>query len=135
MQIIYNFLSYLKNKKNQFFANNIDKDGENYINDNVCIICSHDIDKNKIILKNDYKTDCRCNYSYHKQCIEKWFEYNMVCPLCKSDVNNFGENIILSTNRKKIFIYLLIFIFYLILHYYFPIRYGGDDFYYYVDYV
>jgi len=28
-----------------------------------------------------------CGHVFHKRCIDKWFEENHVCPVCKRDVN------------------------------------------------
>ena len=41
-----------------------------------CLICLEDC-------LNGYKfSDCTCEQVYHKKCIERWLEVDMICPYC-----------------------------------------------------
>ena len=57
---IHNILSYKKNE-NKY---------------NICVICleNNNINNNTILY---------CKHIFHKECIEKWFEHNKTCPICK----------------------------------------------------
>jgi hypothetical protein len=48
----------------------------------ICLICHDNYNINSMIDNKIVKiTDC--SHIYHKECIEKWFEYNESCPLCR----------------------------------------------------
>jgi hypothetical protein len=42
---------------------------------NECCICLEEIKDNHKLL---------CTHSYHKICIDKWFESNQSCPICRN---------------------------------------------------
>jgi hypothetical protein len=42
-----------------------------------CAICCENYKENKITRKLD------CTHTFHMQCIDKWFENNNSCPLCR----------------------------------------------------
>ena len=60
-----------------------------------CAICMENIQnivtkKNKIayhastfMLHNNVKKTLRCKHSFHKKCIDKWFEKSYTCPICR----------------------------------------------------
>lgn len=48
-----------------------------------CTICCQEIKNLDPILK----LECSCNYFYHTECIEQWFNTALNCPLCRAAVN------------------------------------------------
>lgn len=44
--------------------------------DSVCCICLESKDLNALL---------PCGHAHHKECIERWFVENAVCPVCKED--------------------------------------------------
>lgn len=61
------------------------KDYEVYNNEeNIqCSICTEDITKDSKIFK------CSsCNNILHHSCMENWIQYNVICPLCRNELNN-----------------------------------------------
>jgi len=48
-----------------------------------CIICLNTCRKNENIIR---KIDC--GHKYCSKCIEKWFEKNNTCPICKCEIKN-----------------------------------------------
>ena len=63
-----------------------------------CIICFEPLDTN------EEDVCCKvCNYTYHNECINKWFESstNKSCPHCRSIFEN-DENPMLYFNKIKI---------------------------------
>lgn len=75
---------------------------------NNCLICIRKIKKNKINLNKKYFTKCKCNYNYHKFCIDKWYSITNICPICK---NKIYYNRLYYYNDK----YNLIFLFKILL--------------------
>lgn len=33
-----------------------------------------------------------CGHSFHRICLEEWFRYKTVCPLCKTELDSAGGN-------------------------------------------
>lgn len=48
--------------------------------DTECSICITNIDDNDEIMKTP------CNHFFHKECLTRWMEENMVCPLCRNSL-------------------------------------------------
>ena len=57
----------------------------------VCSICLNEIENN-----DEYKTNC--NHTFHKKCIDKWFQKSHRCPLCR---NSKFNNISLKEYEKN----------------------------------
>ena len=83
-----------------------------YIKLNECIICLESNDTNNPILKlKTFKKRCDCDSNVHKQCLEKWYNYNAICPVCRLSINtstsdeqllplhNSSDNILHSNDR------------------------------------
>lgn len=51
--------------------------------DDTCIICLENL-----ISKDKIRKINRCGHMFCSQCIEKWFEENKTCPLCKMDLDS-----------------------------------------------
>lgn len=47
-----------------------------------CTICCQEIKNENPILQ----LECACNYFYHTECIEQWFNTALNCPLCRAIV-------------------------------------------------
>jgi hypothetical protein len=47
----------------------------------ICTICQDDIDINQEIRILDH-----CSHSFHRDCIDTWFQGNVHCPTCRHDV-------------------------------------------------
>ena len=85
---------------------------DNYELKNECIICLESNDTNNPILKlKTFKKRCDCDSNVHKLCIEKWYNYNAICPVCRLSINtstsdeqllplhNSSENTLHSNDR------------------------------------
>ena len=60
-----------------------------YIKLNECIICLESNDTDKSIHKLiTFKQKCRCDSYIHKECLLKWYSYNRICPICKTNIGN-----------------------------------------------
>jgi hypothetical protein len=51
-------------------------------------ICSICLD----YITNDYKKT-NCNHIFHNQCLDKWFEHNNTCPLCRQCILLYNNNL------------------------------------------
>ena len=78
----YESLSQLEYVKIGLISKNILNKTEVKINtnDNFCVICQEDIQKNSII------REINCKHSFHINCIDKWFVDNKKCPMCKYEI-------------------------------------------------
>lgn len=76
-KIKINYNAYFNNKENE---------EEN----NFCCIClqQYKIEENVI--------EMSCNHLYHSECIEEWLNNNPTCPICRTDVINENNNVILD---------------------------------------
>ena len=82
-----------------------DNDNDNDINDNdninliECFVCYESRNSNEypIKLRNQiyYTKNCYCDGFIHKKCLDKWFNKNKSCPICR---NNIYENITLTVS-------------------------------------
>jgi len=44
-----------------------------------CSICCDEIEKDEI-------HNTKCKHTFHKQCIDKWFEIKSTCPMCRKNL-------------------------------------------------
>lgn len=86
---------------------------DNYINDNMCIICF------KNIALND-KHFLHCGHKYHCECIKQWLTQSQLCPICKSPAkgtcsnDNANGNIIQNSHFRRNEYYGIILLFLII---------------------
>jgi len=81
-----------------------DNDNDNDNNDNInlteCFVC-YEIrncnECNPIKLRNQYyyTKKCYCDGFIHKKCLDKWFDKNKSCPICRT---NMYENVTLTVS-------------------------------------
>jgi len=50
---------------------------------NLCSICRVNFEENDTL-----RTINHCNHCYHINCIDRWFEENITCPVCRYDIRN-----------------------------------------------
>ena len=50
--------------------------------DEGCSICISDVEINKLMIRLD------CNHVFCRECIIKWFEKKVTCPMCRKVYNN-----------------------------------------------
>jgi hypothetical protein len=76
-KIKINYNAYYNNKENE---------EEN----NFCCIClqQYKIEENIV--------EMYCNHLFHAECIEEWLNYNPTCPICRTDVINENNDVILD---------------------------------------
>jgi len=62
----------------------------------ICTICQDDIEMNQEIRQIDH-----CSHSFHRDCIDTWFQGNVNCPTCRHDIR---EEIVTdtATNNRNI---------------------------------
>lgn len=81
-----NVLVPVKNKEAAYtIIEESELDDEFGSNDSSCAICL-DKPENKQFVRTT------CNHVYCKDCIDKWFEMNSKCPICKRDFNDVESN-------------------------------------------
>jgi len=49
--------------------------------DDICTICQDTIELNQEIRKLNH-----CNHYFHSECIDVWFQTNVLCPTCRHDI-------------------------------------------------
>lgn len=52
------------------------------LNISICIICQEFFKSNSEIIR-----EMNCGHPYHIECIDRWFEENVSCPICKHVFN------------------------------------------------
>ena len=57
-----------------------------------CIICLENYKYNDLIAL------MKCDHRYHYNCIKKWLNHNPNCPICRKDVIEEVEQVILNVN-------------------------------------
>jgi len=78
----YEFLTQLQDVKIGLVSKNILNKTKVKINTNndFCVICQEDIEKNSII------REINCKHNFHINCIDNWFVENKKCPMCKYEI-------------------------------------------------
>lgn len=56
---------------------------DKHIHINICTICQEVFNKPGEIIR-----ELNCGHPYHINCIDKWFEDNVFCPICKFNLTN-----------------------------------------------
>jgi hypothetical protein len=80
-----NVLVPVKNKEEAYTIIEESDDDEIISNSSSCAICL-DKPENKQFVRTT------CNHVYCKDCIDKWFEMNSKCPICKKNFNDVESN-------------------------------------------
>lgn len=76
---------WIKKKTNKVFIEpDIINDVEEY--EDVCPICLDKYNNDIINLK--------CNHIFHENCIKKWYEKSLLCPVCREDTDNLNHSLI-----------------------------------------
>lgn len=81
---------------------------------NECSICLENLDLSALAsnLNNIYTLDC--NHSFHKNCITKWLETKLTCPLCRAPIKPLkryiDDKIITAERLTSIFLFFSSFI-------------------------
>ena len=91
---------YQDDEDNDIIHNNNDNDNDNDINSIECFVCyeiRNENECNPIKLRSQiyYSKKCSCDGFIHKKCLDKWFNTNKSCPICR---NNIYENITLTVS-------------------------------------
>jgi hypothetical protein len=57
--------------------------------DSICSICQHysEPETDASIWRSLY-----CGHQFHRTCIDRWFEENVVCPVCRADIRDSPLN-------------------------------------------
>ena len=62
----------------------------------VCSICYEEITHRTSDL-------LECNHLFHKECIDKWFENNYTCPICRYEVEDEKQRYINREVRRNLY--------------------------------
>jgi hypothetical protein len=58
--------------------------------DTICTICQeHDSPRDisgTVNPSNGWRLLTNCTHTFHKDCIDRWFEAHAVCPICRADI-------------------------------------------------
>jgi hypothetical protein len=78
-----------------------------------CFICYEFITENnmktiKLRDQNYYMKKCSCEGYIHKKCLDKWYELNLTCPICRQQIIKIDNIIfrVLNFNQNFVLIYL-----------------------------
>ena len=64
-----------------------------------CIICLEANDtNNSLIHLNTYPQQCECDSLIHAKCLNNWYKYHRICPICRTSIDNTSTGIV-NTNR------------------------------------
>ena len=99
---------------------------ESHLNDNhdeLCLICHEGgIYAYNVIVWYNYNKQCTCRLNVHQNCLNKWYQYSKLCPICRKtllrrDSKNNTENLLnkLIDNVSDTIIILYVMYFWLIL--------------------
>jgi hypothetical protein len=85
------------------------------IEKNECFICFEIIIEDElepIQLKNQklYIKNCNCNGYVHKMCLDKWYNTNNKCPICRENINKKVDIILTYTNYNGYLIVLYLYV-------------------------
>ena len=73
------------------------KEHENIAQETVCTICQdHETQSERPLWR-----ILRCQHSFHKHCIDHWFERNVHCPVCRTDIREFSRDINRPIERPR----------------------------------
>jgi len=71
------------------------------IGDAICAVCQdHDSprDSSGAVASNGWRKLRTCNHMFHKNCIDRWFESHVHCPVCRADIREFSRQ---QTNSNQ----------------------------------
>lgn len=71
---------------------------EGMTNQMQCAICHTDIQNNTIVRKINI-----CGHQFHPQCIDRWFENNSTCPLCRQSVLSSRPSSSSSSSNESVY--------------------------------
>ena len=54
--------------------------------DDICAICQDMIESNQEVRKLNH-----CNHYFHSECIDTWFQTNVMCPTCRHDIREVNN--------------------------------------------
>jgi hypothetical protein len=60
--------------------------------DDICAICQDMIELNQEVRKLNH-----CNHCFHSECIDTWFQTNVMCPTCRHDIREVTN----TTNNRN----------------------------------
>jgi hypothetical protein len=63
--------------------------------DDICAICQDDIDANQ-----EFRQLNHCSHSFHRDCIDTWFQGNVHCPTCRHDIREVTDTTNNNNNRN-----------------------------------
>lgn len=67
-----------------------------------CIICLEETEETMNILVDRYnmKRNCKCNCSIHEECLLKWLDREISCPICKKEIewDIIKNNVVVKRN-------------------------------------
>ena len=108
MKNIKSNITILKKHKNKINNKNINSinDINSNINENECLICLEVKNNNnettmKLKELEICEKNCDCNGCFHKSCLNSWFIFKFVCPICRTKISNFNPYQI----KKPIYFY------------------------------
>lgn len=68
-------------------TNENESEGEGVPDDELCTICQDEYVDGQAVRKINH-----CLHSFHKSCIDEWFEQNVHCPICRYDIRDDSQS-------------------------------------------
>ncbi len=100
LEIIGNQYEFKNNVKYSFQHYFLEPDFDKIKSNPTCSICLNDCNSRKL----DKLSNISCGHHFHSQCINKWLEKNLCCPLCRKRCAQQRPRYSLDTSIRKKFI-------------------------------
>jgi len=68
----------------------------NVRHDDICAICQDIIEANQEVRKINH-----CNHYFHSECIDTWFQSNVLCPTCRHDIRESNQPPPVQENHRR----------------------------------
>ena len=67
-----------------------------------CIICLESNDtNNSLIHLNTYPQQCSCDSYIHAKCLNDWYKYHRICPICRTPIDIPSPTLTNHTNNNR----------------------------------
>jgi hypothetical protein len=101
-----NIMSQFSNLKDSNLKDSTNNDD---IKNNECFICLELLHNDETVIKLNesiyYKKICDCNAMVHNYCLNKWYSFTYICPICRTNIFSqqvpVSQNIVIINNGRQ----------------------------------